>query len=307
MTAVVLGPGGPVGTAWLAGLAAGLRREGVDLGAADLIVGTSAGAIVGAILATGGDLDRLAEIPAQSADLAQPGQPAHLAQSAHPAQPGQPGHSELATPASNVRADPDRLAEVFAILGDPKLDRGEAIRRVGRIATIASTGDPEALLARVRLLVGHADWPDRPLLIPSVSAETGEAVVWDRYGAASLTEAIAASIAFPATAPPITIAGQPYIDGALRAGINLDLADAHDTVIVAEPMAHMDGVRSGDDRGLRLCPDTEAIEALGPDVGDRTRWSPAFRAGVRQAPDAAERIREYSPQRVVRGDGITPA
>jgi len=29
----------------MAGLAEGLRREGVDLGAADLIVGTSAGAI----------------------------------------------------------------------------------------------------------------------------------------------------------------------------------------------------------------------------------------------------------------------
>jgi NTE family protein len=46
-SALVLGPGGPVGTAWLAGLAVGLRREGVDLGAAGLIVGTSAGAIVG--------------------------------------------------------------------------------------------------------------------------------------------------------------------------------------------------------------------------------------------------------------------
>ena len=57
-SAVVLGPGGPVGTAWLAGLAAGLRHEGVDLGAADLIVGTSAGAIVGAILASDGDPGR---------------------------------------------------------------------------------------------------------------------------------------------------------------------------------------------------------------------------------------------------------
>ena len=65
-SALVLGPGGPVGTAWLAGLAAGLRREGVDLGAAGLIVGTSAGAIVGAILASGGDLGRLAALPAQA-------------------------------------------------------------------------------------------------------------------------------------------------------------------------------------------------------------------------------------------------
>ena len=42
-------------------------REGVDLGAADLIVGTSAGAIVGAILASGGDLGRLAALPAPAA------------------------------------------------------------------------------------------------------------------------------------------------------------------------------------------------------------------------------------------------
>ena len=81
-SAVVLGPGGPAGTAWMAGLAEGLRREGVDLGGADLIVGTSAGAIVGAILASGGDLARLAALPA-------------------PADPG-----------GRVRTDPDRLAEV---------------------------------------------------------------------------------------------------------------------------------------------------------------------------------------------------
>ena len=69
-SAVVLGPGGPVGTAWLAGLAAGLRHEGVDLGAADLIVGTSAGAIVGAILASGGDPGRLAALPAPADPVA---------------------------------------------------------------------------------------------------------------------------------------------------------------------------------------------------------------------------------------------
>jgi predicted acylesterase/phospholipase RssA len=38
-------------------------HTGEDLGAADLIVGTSARAIVGALLARGGDLDRLATLP----------------------------------------------------------------------------------------------------------------------------------------------------------------------------------------------------------------------------------------------------
>lgn len=70
--AVVLGPGGLVGTAWLLGLAAGLRRGGVDLADADLIVGTSAGAIAGAVLATGGDPERLSALPDPSPDPTAP-------------------------------------------------------------------------------------------------------------------------------------------------------------------------------------------------------------------------------------------
>ena len=266
-SAVVLGPGGPAGTAWLAGLAAGLRREGVDLGAADLIVGTSAGAIVGAILASAGDLARLAALPALPA----------------PADPG-----------GRVRTDPDRLAEVFATLGDPGLERAGALRRAGRLAVIASTGTQEAAIARMRFLVGAVQWPDRPLLIPSVDAETGEAVIWDRHGAASLPEAVAASTAFPATAPPITIDGRRYIDGALRAGTNLDLAGDARVVIVAEPMAHAydtSSTAAGAQEVVRLVPDADAIKVLGPDL---TAWVPAYQAGVRQAPSAAERIRASS-------------
>jgi NTE family protein len=266
-SAVVLGPGGPAGTAWLAGLAEGLRREGVDLGAADLIVGTSAGAIAGAILASGGDLGRLAALPA-------------------PTDPG-----------GRVRTDPDRLAEVLATLGDPGLERAGALRRAGRLAVIASTGTQEAAIARMRFLVGAGQWPDRPLLIPSVDAETGEAVIWDRHGAASLPEAVAASTAFPATAPPITIDGRRYIDGALRAGTNLDLAGDARVVIVAEPMAHVYGTSStaaGAQEVVRLIPDADAIKELGPDLTDITVWVPAYQAGVRQAPSAAGRIRASS-------------
>ena len=51
--AVVLGGGGPVGVGWESGLAVGLAEAGVALGAADLVVGTSAGSIVGARLPSG--------------------------------------------------------------------------------------------------------------------------------------------------------------------------------------------------------------------------------------------------------------
>ena len=49
--ALVLGGGGPVGRAWETGLVDGFAGQGIDLGTADLIIGTSAGAVVGARLA----------------------------------------------------------------------------------------------------------------------------------------------------------------------------------------------------------------------------------------------------------------
>ena len=47
-TALVLGGGGITGIAWEIGVLAGLAEAGVDLSTADLVVGTSAGSVVGA-------------------------------------------------------------------------------------------------------------------------------------------------------------------------------------------------------------------------------------------------------------------
>jgi NTE family protein len=51
--ALVLSGGGTAGGAWMLGIIDALRNHGVDLGDAELIVGTSAGARTGAQLATG--------------------------------------------------------------------------------------------------------------------------------------------------------------------------------------------------------------------------------------------------------------
>jgi NTE family protein len=48
---VLGGSGGPVGRAWEIGLVDGFAGQRIDLGAADLIISTSAGAVVGAQLA----------------------------------------------------------------------------------------------------------------------------------------------------------------------------------------------------------------------------------------------------------------
>jgi NTE family protein len=57
--ALVLGGGGVGGIAWITGLLAGLADAGQDVTGADVIVGTSAGATVGAQLGSGLSLEHL--------------------------------------------------------------------------------------------------------------------------------------------------------------------------------------------------------------------------------------------------------
>ncbi|WP_433243224.1 patatin-like phospholipase family protein [Streptosporangium sp. CA-135522] len=251
--ALVLGPGGVVGTAWLAGLAVGLRRAGVDLAEADMIVGTSAGAIVGAMLATGENLDRLATFTRSR---------------------------------NSAAADPGRLAEVFATLGDPTLDQGEKLRRVGKVALTADVAPEQTHLDRTAALITARDWPEQPLLITAVNTETGEPVVWDQGGDAPLLSAVASSYAVPGLYPPITINGHRYMDGAFRAGAGADLAADADTVVVIEPLGHL--FPSG--APLSIAPDQVTLEVFGPDLHDTSAWEASYQAGIRQATPAAERI-----------------
>lgn len=67
--ALVLGSGGLTGWAWEVGVIKGLKDAGVDLTRADLMVGTSAGAIVATLIRSGQGInslyaDQLAPVPA---------------------------------------------------------------------------------------------------------------------------------------------------------------------------------------------------------------------------------------------------
>mgnify|MGYP003694704073 CR=1 FL=1 len=64
----MLGAGGEAGIAWEVGLLAGLAAHGVDLTAADLVVGTSAGAGVAARMNSGIGLATLYEQQLVSAE-----------------------------------------------------------------------------------------------------------------------------------------------------------------------------------------------------------------------------------------------
>ncbi|BDT90785.1 hypothetical protein IFM12275_07610 [Nocardia sputorum] len=265
--ALVLGGGGPVGIAWLAGLATGLRESGVDLALADRFVGTSAGAVVGAVLADGGDPARLLRPPSVSAP---------------------------------VRADPARMGEILAVLRTPGQDPAEGRRRAGALALAARVGDPDEHIARIGGLAGVAQWPERDLVVTAIDITTGDLRAWTRDGAASLPAALASSTAVPGVFPPIPIDGSLYVDGGLRSPVNADLAAGADVVVIAEPLAHM-FPRIPSDRELgsateiSIVPDNDAIAAFGLDVFAPAALAPAHAAGVRQAAEAARRLKDLWP------------
>ncbi|RDI63441.1 patatin-like phospholipase family protein [Nocardia pseudobrasiliensis] len=257
--ALVLGGGGPVGLAWLAGLADGLRARGVDLCAADRFVGTSAGAIVAAALADGGDLSAL--LRPRPAD-------------------------------AESRPAPPQTLDFFAPLREPGLDLASARRKVGELALGARAGDPADHIASMGRLTDGKPWPTADLVVTSVEVETGRLRAWTAADEATLAQALAASTSVPGVYPPIPIGGNHYIDGGIGSPINADLAAGADLVVIMEPLAHMYGhLPSDGDLGgataISIVPDTRAIAALGPEPFNLAALTPAFESGVRQAEQAA--------------------
>ena len=126
-----------------------------------------------------------------------------------------------ADPGGRVRTDPD---------SSPKRSRRSAIRVVAGPrpwaglawwSATASTGTQEAAIARMRL-VGAAEWPYWLLLIPSVRRNRRSDL--GRHALHRCRRPWPPAPPSPRTAPLITIDGRRYIDGALRAGTNVDLA-----------------------------------------------------------------------------------
>ncbi len=257
--AVVLGPGGVVGTAWLLGVAEGLRRNGIELADADLLVGTSAGAIVGALLADGRDLAAHAEPPT------------------------------AAGPAPQV--DPVVTAQVLELLRGP--DAATAWPRIAELTLNASTAPEQLRIEGLKAMVGEGDWPHPRLLIPTVDVHSGAPKVWRGTEGVPVHLVITASTAMPGMAAPVTIDGRRYVDGALRNGSNADLAEGMSTLVLIEPLAHLFATKmpSSVQRVARIVPDPVALDIFGPDLNDGSAWTAVFGAGLRQGKGAADEIR----------------
>jgi NTE family protein len=269
-SALVLGGGGVTGVAWMVGLLAGLAEAGVDLRTADVIVGTSAGSVVGAQITTVESLEKLYE-------------------------------RQLLGFGSEVSSKLG-LGSLFrfAVVAVTSRNEQKALARIGALALAAPTM-PAA--ERRSIIAGRLpvhEWPDRRLLITAILADTGEFVVLDRDSGASLVDAVAASCAVPCVWPPAIVDGRPYIDGGMRSPANVDVAKDCERVVVLAPTtqalrrnmtpAAQVAALSGSARMLLITPDEAARQAIGPNVLDPARRAPSARAGRSQAAMVAEQV-----------------
>ncbi|WP_433832509.1 patatin-like phospholipase family protein [Actinoplanes sp. CA-015351] len=274
-TALVLGGGGVTGVAWHLGLLCGLQRSGVSLGDADIIIGTSAGSIVGTLLAAGVDLE--AAVAEQEKEVQE-------------------------RPSSGGGGSMGRVLAAFAVLADPAIPPQEARAQVGAMALAAPNQDETTYVARMKPLLPISDWPDRDLRITVVDATDGRDVVLDRTSGAPLLQAVSASCAVPALMPPVTIGDRRYIDGGVRLGAGADLAAGADHLVVIAPMASFGKDRilaemasTGAGKTLLIEPDEAAMEAYGANFMDPTKRSAAVRAGLRQGESSAGTVRAVWP------------
>ena len=279
--ALVLGGGGALGVAWETGLLAGLREAGVDPAAADLIVGTSAGSIVGTYVAAG-KLDEGMEIQSQSGD------------------------PKIQAMAAEV--DLPAMIQLFGRWAGFEEVTSEVMAEMGQAALAAKTTAEENWVSYFREVVPIDSWPDKPLKLTAVDAATGEFQVWDKDSDVPIHLAIASSCAVPGLFPPVTIRGKRYTDGGVRSGTSADLAAGYDFVLIVAPIgAGRDGIdpllgrtaraeaevlRGAGSRVELVFPDAASLEATGINRMDSSRRPQCIEAGMNQGEALASSMKD---------------
>ncbi|AQS67546.1 patatin-like phospholipase family protein [Streptomyces pactum] len=271
-TALVLGGGGLTAYAWQIGVLAALAEAGIDLGDADVLAGTSAGALL-------------------ALDLAE----------------GSPSSALYAEQINRERAMLDvdftfamTVRYLWAALGsrDPKT----VIKRIGRLALtvrdVPETEVFEAIGPQLRV----STWPQRPVRLFAVDALTGEPTAFTADSGVDLLHAMSATCALPPLFPPITIGTGRWMDGGVRSTTNADLVDDCARVVVLAPIPKGAGASpsaatqvqtlvSNGARAALLTPDRQARRAFGRNPLDAGRIPAAAREGLRQGTAQADRIR----------------
>jgi NTE family protein len=230
---IVLGAGGEVGHAFHAGVLAALADvTGWDARDAEVVVGTSAGSLVGALLRAGlSGSDLAARVAGQP--LSDDGR--HLLDRAEEAN----GH---------LRPIPTRVPRRRGV---PMMSSPAGLVRAAlrpwnaRPGTVAAALLPEGRVPTEVISVGlgplFPTWPDAPLWINAVELHTGRRVTFGRdlVRDVDVATAVAASCSIPGFFAPVEIDGIRFVDGGAHSPTNADLVAgiALDLVVVSSPMS----------------------------------------------------------------------
>lgn len=227
---LVLGGGGVLGGAWMVGALTALEQvHGLDARDAEVIVGTSAGSLVAALLGAGASTaqlrahqlgDRVAAGSLGALDWSYDTATGSSMPSLRPRMP-LPGSAGLVTHNVNRLRRLPPTAVLAALLPE---GRG-SLASVGRL---------------VRELVPHG-WARHPgIRVVAMDYESGRRTAFGSAGApeAELTDAVMASCAIPGWYAPVVIGGRRYVDGGACSATNVDLVAGLglDEVFVLAPM-----------------------------------------------------------------------
>jgi NTE family protein len=226
---LVLAAGGVLGEAWMTGVLAGVEdATDIDFRTVESFVGTSAGSIVAATLASGNSPRR----PRQG-DAATASRERAEAESESEAADGVGALVRAAARWGWALSAP--LAPAATALGAP----GGALVRSALLARAPSAGrrldDLRAGIERSGVRF------DGRLRVCCVDKATGRRVVFGAPGAppASVADAVAGSCAIPWVFEPARIGGREYVDGGVWSVTNLDVAPAgrESDVLCLDPTA----------------------------------------------------------------------
>jgi NTE family protein len=275
----VLAGGGVAGIAWETGFLIGVHDESASaartLLTADVLLGTSAGATVSAQISSGlGLADLFArQVASSSAEL---------------------------VPSIGI----DELMGLFEDAARERVaSRADTLRLIGKHALAAKTVPEEVRREVIAKRLPSHEWPDRPLLVTAIDAETGERVVFDRDGGVGLVDAVAASCAVPAVWPPVTIGHRRYMDGGVGSSANLDVVADAETVVMLAPIADpgvspfgrslADEAAAHHGSVLTVFADDASLEAFGTNLLDPTCRGASANAGRAQGRRYAAAVVEF--------------
>jgi NTE family protein len=248
---LVLGGGGLLGEEWMHGVLSGIEdATGFDMRDCEQFVGTSAGSIVSARIASGRSPRRPNERGTQVEPAPAPA-PEGLGAAA----------IELARRAS------EWTLTAYAPFAPLALAAAGSPGRFFRAGVLARIARPQRMLDN---LIEHVDAYgarfDGRLRVAAVDRGRGQRVIFGKPGApsASVGEAVAASCAVPWLFAPVVIEGREYVDGGVWSATNLDAArvgrDTH--VLCLNPTAGISGNHTIISVARRLARSVVSVEAL---------------------------------------------